>query len=68
VLAPAFSPVAAGLEIAKTASDTASVAVEIIPLLGFFFDFDAVEDDFDAVLFLVFVDPDDFVADFAADF
>ena len=67
VLAPALSPTAAGFEIAETASDTASAAVEIIPLLGFFLDFDAVEEDFAPVLFLAFVVPADFLADLAAD-
>ena len=67
VLAPALSPMAAGFEIAETASDTASAAVEIIPLLGFFLDFDAVEEDFVPVLFLAFVVPADFLAELAAD-
>lgn len=67
VLAPVFSPVAAGLEIAETASETASAAVERIPLLGCFLDFDPVEDDFVPVLFLALVAPDDFVADLAPD-
>ena len=67
VLAPALSPTAAGFEIAETASETASAAVEIIPLLGFFLDFDAAEDDLVPVLFLAFVAPADFLAELAAD-